>query len=504
MSADLLSLLFSFQPDAEELKQKTAYDTQVQQFIRQVSNVSAQHFQKGAETQQDVLELLNPSVNSISYIYALQARISAIADNPRSQKSVPEQLRPGGALWNKIVLFLETADPVQLRYVGSIWARLVLYLEQVARVMGTPALAIAPIRSAMQRLDPTTGTFTTTHLQFIRLCMETRSYAAAKPILDNYIHSLPSTIPLLVKELEYSVPSADHINSGEYIHAKSGHSDKIGASDVQEYYVLGGMAYIGLQEYKKALNFLEHVLIVPSFNIANGLMLEAYKKWVLLSCLVHGSVQAIPRTANGTAIKLIKGAAKAYEALAEAFVQINNLPKLRAQANAGRDTWAEDGNTGLVQQLLDNQYRFYVSRLSRTFSAIPVANISNNLGGTVEDLTQYLETLIASGHLNAQIERTNKPDLGIVLRFYLDPTQGPQAKTEKQQQQALFEQTARTNILAEQVRSADYRLSLTKEYVEHLKRANKKATAAASGEAMDTSWDENMVDLEEEDIMGDL
>jgi COP9 signalosome complex subunit 3 len=120
--------------------------------------------------------------------------------------------------------------------------------------------------------------------------METRSYAAAKPILDNYIHSLPSTIPNLVKELEYSVPAADHVNSGEYIHAKSGHTDKIGALDVQEYYVLGGMAYIGLQEYKKALEFLEHVLVVPSFNIANGLMLEAYKKWVLLGCLVHGSV----------------------------------------------------------------------------------------------------------------------------------------------------------------------------------------------------------------------
>jgi COP9 signalosome complex subunit 3 len=140
--------------------------------------------------------------------------------------------------------------------------------------------------------------------------------------------------------------------------------------------------------------------------------------------------------------------------------------------------------------------------LSRTFSAIPVANISTNLGGSVEDLTQYLETLIAGGQLNAQIERSTKPELGIVLRFYLDPTQGPQAKTEKQQQEALFEQTARTNILAEQVKSADYRLSLTKEYVEHVKRANKKATAAASGEAMDTTWDDPM--MEEEDIMGEM
>ena len=159
-----------------------------------------------------------------------------------------------------------------------------------------------------------------------------------------------------------------------------------------------------------------------------------------------------------------------------------------------------------MQQLLENQYRFYVSRLSRTFSAIPVSKIVDVLGGSVEELTAYLETLIASGHLNARIERpSDKPDIGVVLRFFLDPTQGPQAKTEKQQQEALFQQTARTNILAEQVKSADYKLSLTKEYAEHVKRANKKAQQQASGEAMDTSWgDDGMGGVDEEDIMGDL
>jgi COP9 signalosome complex subunit 3 len=57
MSADLLNLLFSFQPDAPEFEQKSAYDTQARQFAHQVSNVSSQHFQKGADTPQDVLEV---------------------------------------------------------------------------------------------------------------------------------------------------------------------------------------------------------------------------------------------------------------------------------------------------------------------------------------------------------------------------------------------------------------------------------------------------------------
>jgi COP9 signalosome complex subunit 3 len=170
-------------------------------------------------------------------------------------------------------------------------------LRPVLILVMQPALAIAPIRSAMHRLDPTTGTFTQLHLSFVRICMETRSYAAAVPILNNHIHSLPSIIPRVVREsLEYSVPAADLPNSGEYIHAAtshssgSGHTEKITVTDLQEYYVLGAMAYIGLHQYKRAKQFLEHVLVVPSLNIANGLMLEAYKKWVLVSCLVDGSV----------------------------------------------------------------------------------------------------------------------------------------------------------------------------------------------------------------------
>lgn len=210
----------------------------------------------------------------------------------------------------------------------------------------------------MLRLDPTTGTFTHVHLKFIELCMETRSYAAAESILDNYIHSIPSKIPAQVREgLEYSAPCSDVASSGEYIHAGSGHSEKVHLCDLQEYYLLGAMAYLGLHKFKKAQQLLEHVLVVPSANTANGFMLEAYKKWVLVSCLVHSTVsdslsvlngrsdkvqdRVIPRTANSQAIKQVKAASKAYEALAEAYTQLSNMPKLKVQVKYGVEIWAD-------------------------------------------------------------------------------------------------------------------------------------------------------------------
>jgi COP9 signalosome complex subunit 3 len=142
--------------------------------------------------------------------------------------------------------------------------------------------------------------------------------------------------------------------------------------------------------------------------------------------------------------------------------------------------------------------RSYVSRLSRTFSAIPVSNIASNVGADANEIAQYVDTLIKDGHLNARLEETDKPGVGVVLRFYLDPAQGPLAKSERQQQQALFEQTLRTNRLAEQVKDADYRLTLTKEFIENQKRLNKRQ----GGEAMDTAWDDSLD--AEEDIMVDM
>lgn len=44
---------------------------------------------------------------------------------------------PGGALWNKLVLFLETFDPVQMRYAGHEYKKLVDYVEPLARDAGS-------------------------------------------------------------------------------------------------------------------------------------------------------------------------------------------------------------------------------------------------------------------------------------------------------------------------------------------------------------------------------
>jgi COP9 signalosome complex subunit 3 len=57
MSGDLLNILLQFQPDAPELKQKRDYDQAARSFVLQVANISPSHWQKGADTPQDVFRV---------------------------------------------------------------------------------------------------------------------------------------------------------------------------------------------------------------------------------------------------------------------------------------------------------------------------------------------------------------------------------------------------------------------------------------------------------------
>lgn len=49
------------------------------------------------------------------------------------------------------------------------------------------------------------------------------------------------------------------------------------------------------------------------------------------------------KTANGSAMKTLAAASKAYKALADAYTALDNFPKLKAQIHAGKDVWAEVG-----------------------------------------------------------------------------------------------------------------------------------------------------------------
>jgi COP9 signalosome complex subunit 3 len=142
----------------------------------------------------------------------------------------------------------------------------------------------------MLRLDPSTSTFTSTHVLLLRLCLMARDFQSALPILDNIIFNFPMTKS---SEVDEPYPCADHRDSAGYITIESDLTGVINAATVHEYYILGALVYIGLHMWEEAQLFLELVLVSPNQSVANGFMLEAYRKWVLVSCIITGRVSTL-------------------------------------------------------------------------------------------------------------------------------------------------------------------------------------------------------------------
>lgn len=482
--ADLLPTLLSFPPDKKKLKLSAKeYETSINAHIKNLNNIPDVAWTK-THDKKSLLELLDPAVNSVSYLYTLNHQVQTLQKDSK-------RLEP---VFAQALVFLTSFDPIQVRYVGEKWR---LLFEWVCQIIDTQSLAAShagALAIAILRLDPSAGTFTTNHLRLLRLCLKHGVPSLTLPVLDKNIYAYPQKS---IKAVAEEPLSEEHELSNAYITEKSGFSLKIVPEYVLEYYLLGAHVYIGMRNFDRARLFLECVILSPTqLHAASALQVEAYKKWVLLGLLADGKSYPFPRTADQQVIKSIKAVSKAYTALAEDFEK-RDQKKFMADAEQGSAMWAEDGNLRLVAEAEQALVRYRVIDLQRTYAALPVARVAAEIGVPPQQAMQVLTDIIRRGHLNATISTT---DANAVLRFH-------PAKQAQFADDDLEAQTHRITELVTFVRDADRRLQLTKEYVD-VQRRNKR-TGGPDGDladAMDLTWDAPIAstaldDEDEEDIM---
>ena len=83
---------------------------------------------------------------------------------------------------------------------------------------------------------------------------------------------------------------SNHHTSSTFIIPESALSAPLDHRDQLQYFLYGAMIYMGLKEWKRALFFLETVLITPVLSNASKIQAEAYKKWILVNLLYKGHV----------------------------------------------------------------------------------------------------------------------------------------------------------------------------------------------------------------------
>lgn len=176
-----------------------------------------------------------------------------------------------------------------------------------------------------------------------------------------------------------------------------------------------------------------------------------------------------PSYTGAAANKLYGNIGKPYTALAVLFVT-DKAQGLKAEVEKNTQIWLEDGNTGLVQEVLAAYQKWQVLGLKQIYSKISLSEIrkqttsaeTGNMLQKDEDVQTLVQNMIISGMLNGVVE---KNDDGTAFLTFLSPST---QLSEKEFATELAGTAARLKQLQPIFKTTKERLGTSKEYIKHV------------------------------------
>lgn len=277
--------------------------------------------------------------------------------------------------------------------------------------------------------------------------------------------------------------------------------------ELLEYFLYSGMVFIGMRDWESAQQCLESAVTYPAKETSvSKVMVEAYKKWVLVGLLLEGKLLPLPKSTSAGASKSYHVMAKPYETLAQIF-ENGTASRLKAEADAAAGIWRGDFNTGLVLHVLAAYQKFQIRGLAKVYTKITVPEVVSQ--------TTSAETGVKLPHAQAgELLITNMIMAGELHATMSSPTTGPsiltfspggQSLTELQMQRELVSTSERVVSLTKEIKQTDRMLTHDKEYIKYVqkqkKNANKNSITAEQLGGPELEWNDVMDD---EDIMGPM
>lgn len=351
----------------------------------------------------------------------------------------------------------------------------------------------------MLRLDPSGSILTSTHISLVKLAYNTDNIAPAVPVIDKSIVYYPNMANQTQTEhlCDLSLPPPAYISRG------TGLTTTLKAANVLEYDLLCGMMYCTRREWNKALDAFARVITFPTREGGTSkIMVEAYKKWVLTSLLANGKHTDPPSITGQAAQKQYSVLGKPYLTIASLFTS-DDAAGLKQETEKNSAQWLEDGNSGLVQEVLSQYQAWQVLNLRDVYSKISLSEIrkqtqSAETGSNLEkeaDVEALVQTMIISGMLKGVIE---KNDDGTTCLTFLAPSS-------QLSEQYFAKELAKTALRLKQLqpifKATNERLGTNKDYIRQVVKESKRG-----GDKNDPS-DSIMgfqAEVDDEDLMGGI
>lgn len=191
------------------------------------------------------------------------------------------------------------------------------------------------------------------------------------------------------------------------------------------YFYYAGCIYASLKDYDESLFYLEQALTLPA-NAFSQIMIEAYKKFILISLISKGKILSLPKYTSRLVINQIKQLCSMYHDLALAYINYES-DKFNSILNKYGEVFAQDKNTRLISQLQQAFFKRNIQTLTKTFITLSLADMAQKVRlPSAKDAENLMLNMIRNGEIFATINqkdgnlrRHNFQELGFLILKYL-------------------------------------------------------------------------------------
>ncbi|KAI1419704.1 cop9 subunit [Xylaria sp. FL1777] len=481
-----VSALLAFPPPQSDVADNETYHKAALLHVQRLTKMIREQAQDLVAYSPEILNVVDPATNSLSYLAVLHALLF-----PSLAAVVPQEI-----ILNKLVTFMMLFDGRQCRYGGHI-------LLDIMDAVGSgrllpPSVAVECLAAAILKLDPSGTILTSSHLLLARLAYDTDNIQPALPVID--------------KDIVYYPGMANHDNAQYlcdlelppplYISKSTGLTSSLKSSMVLEYDLTCGMMYCARREWLKARTAFERLVTFPvKDGGCSKIMVDGFKKWMLVSLLSNGRHTNTPHYTSASTTKIFGLLGRSYVALATAFAT-DDVEQLRLAAEHDAHVWMEDGNVGLVAEVMASYQKWRILSLQDIYTKISIPEIrqktkSAETGTSLnkdEDIETLIQNMIIAGMLKGVIE---KNDDGTKFLLFLS------SKTHLSEQEFAIEMTreaAKLKELKAIFAATNQRLGTSKEYIKWVIKENKRDKSSEPHDP--TLGFEAQID--DEDLMGGL
>ncbi|PHU18899.1 COP9 signalosome complex subunit 3 [Capsicum chinense] len=339
------------------------------------------------------LDQLDPCLHSLGYLYILKAILSA-----------PVSKEEANGLLVTIARFINSCSVEQIRLAPEIFVFICRRFKDQVMSMEAPIRGVAPMLTAVCKLQVSSEKLTALHSDFLLLCVLAKCYKTGMPVLEDDISEVDQP------------------------------------RDFFLYCYYGGMICIGQKHFGKALELLHNVVTAPMSTL-NAIAVEAYKKYVLVSLIHLGQFStSFRKYTSSAAQRNLKNFAPAflvqdlsdmntnlfinplfeqpYLDLADCYGN-GNISELETFVQANAEKFESDNNLGLVKQVVSSMYKRNIQRLTQTYLTLSLQDIANTVQlSNRKEAEMYVLQMIEDGEIYAAINQKDG-----MVRFLEDPEQ---------------------------------------------------------------------------------